>query len=262
MFPRHLHTPARIVEVEPYQVLARIYDQVMDHVDYGHWARYLTRLARLHGVTPRTLLDISCGTGSLCQEFARKGCQVFACDSSLPMLTVAKQKLRHGSGTIHYWCAAMGRVTIRRPVDLIISSYDSMNYLQSSRDWLAVLNQAYGQLRPEGLFVFDISTLHNSIQLFAHYRHQERFSRGSYRRESRFDAATRMQYNFFEIELSDDPDCLYKEKHSQSIRPLAEIEAMIAGTPFTVAGCYADFTLRPASETADRIHFVLQKKES
>lgn len=262
MFPRRHHSPARSVEVEPYQALARIYDQVMDHVDYGHWARYLNKLARLHGMTPRRLLDISCGTGSLCQEFARKGCQVYACDGSLPMLTVAKAKRQQGSSAIHYWCATMDRVTIRQPVDLIISSYDSMNYLQSSRDWLAVLNQVYSLLRPDGLFIFDISTLHNSIQLFAHYHHHERFPQGSYRRESRFDAATRMQYNYFEIELSGDPDCLYKEKHRQRIRPLAEIEAMIAATPFTLAGGYTNFSLRPASETADRIHFVLQKKES
>jgi SAM-dependent methyltransferase len=251
--------PGSVIEVEPYTALAQIYDQVMNHVDYSHWARYLLKLAQLHGMSPKMVLDISCGTGSLCREFSDKGMDVLACDASLPMLRIAVRKATPAAGAIRYWCAEMAQVVLNRPVDFVLSSYDSMNYLQQAGDWHAALLQTHALLRPGGLFIFDISTLRNSVEIFADYVHQEEFKEGSYRRESFFDQESKLQYNNFEIELTGHPDCLYKEVHVQRIRSLAEVDELIAHSPFTLLGCYADFSVHPGSEKADRVHYILQK---
>ncbi len=248
-----------IIEVAPYTALATIYDQVMNHVDYSRWARYLLKLAQMHGSSPRAILDVSCGTGRLGQELAEKGLDVLACDASLPMLHIAMHKRAAAGLRLHFWCADMEQVALKRPVDLVLSSYDSMNYLQQYQEWRAALRQAYALLMPGGLFIFDVSTLRNSMVVFAEYTHQEQFSEGSYRRASRFDPANNLQYNFFEIELSGYPGCLYKEVHAQRIRPLVEIDELIDQSPFAILGCYADFSMRPGSEKADRVHYVLQK---
>lgn len=250
--------PERIIAAEPYSALAQIYDQVMNHVEYDRWARHLIRLTRLHGGAPQTVLDVSCGTGTLCREFQARGFRVLGCDASLPMV----KRALAGSGSssaIPYWCAAMDRVALRTPVGLVLSSYDSMNYLHEPGQWHAVFRQIHSLLEPGGLFIFDISTLRNSQEIFADYVHREKFPEGSYRRTCHFDAGANIQYNYFEIELSGAPGCLYKEVHSQSIRALAEVEDFIAKSPFILLGSYANFTLRPGSEKAERVHFVLRK---
>lgn len=260
MFSRRKNTePVQIIEAAPYAALAGIYDLVMNHVDYEHWARHLLRLARLHGLAPRRVLDLSCGTGRLCREFALRGCEVLACDASLPMLRVAAQ---HATAAlqIQFWCASMERIALKGPVDLVVSSYDSMNYLHAPGQWHTTLLQAYRVLRPGGLFIFDVSTLRNSTEVFADYINEEHFTAGYYRRESRFEPETSLQYNYFEIELSSRPGCLYKEVHTQKIRSLDEIEQFITASPFIHCGHYANFSLRPGSEKADRVHFVLQKR--
>ncbi len=256
---KHRHIPPdQVITAEPYSALAQIYDQVMNHVDYDRWARHLIRLARLHGVEPRTVLDVSCGTGTLCREFQSRGYKILGCDASLPMLRRAVAA--HGSrAAIPYWCSSMDRVAVHMPVDLVLSSYDSMNYLHEPRQWQAVFHRIHDLLAPGGLFIFDISTLRNSTEIFADYVHQEEFEEGSYRRTSLFDAGRNIQYNYFEIELSGTPGCLYIEVHSQSIRALAEIEGFVAQSPLELLGDYANFSLRPGSERAERVHFVLKK---
>lgn len=256
---RNNDVPLQVIDTEPYAVLASIYDQVMNHVDYDHWARHLLRLARLHGVSPRRILDLSCGTGRLCRELAARGYELLACDASLPMLKVAIQNAAQAP-PIRFWCASMDRMATKNPVDLVISSYDSMNYLHTPAQWQATLQQAHRILHPGGLFIFDVSTLHNSIEVFADYVHEEQFAEGCYRRESRFALETHLQYNFFEIELSAAPGCLYKEVHVQKIRSLAEIDRFIAASPFICLGRYANFSLRPGSDRADRVHYVLVKR--
>ncbi len=259
MFHRRQHHEAvTIIEAAPYAVLASIYDQVMNHVDYEHWARHLLRLARLHGMSPRRILDLSCGTGRLCRELAARGCELLACDASLPMLKVAVENAAQ-TLDIHFWCASMDRLAVKSPVDLVLSSYDSMNYLHTPAKWRATLLQAHQILRPGGLFIFDISTLHNSIDVFADYVNEEHFAEGWYRRESRFAAESQLQYNYFEIELSATPGCLYKEVHIQKIRSLDEIDQFIAASPFLCLGRYANFSLRPGSDRSDRVHYVLTK---
>jgi SAM-dependent methyltransferase len=252
---RKKNTPDKVIDAVPYSALSQIYDQVMNHVNYERWARHLIKLARLHGVTPQTVLDLSCGTGRLCQELTARGYDVLACDASLPMLQIAAAR----EEGILYWCASMDRVAVNRPVHLAISSYDSMNYLHTAEQWRKTLMQTCHNLLPGGLFIFDVSTLRNSLEIFADYVNEENFSEGSYRRKSVFDAKTRIQYNYFEIELTSEPGCLYKEVHSQTIRPLSEIVQYVEESPLALLGHYADFSLRPGSERADRVHFVLQK---
>jgi SAM-dependent methyltransferase len=249
------------ISITPYSALAEIYDQVMDHVDYGHWANYVYKLAALHGAEPRTVLEVSCGTGALSRELSLRKIRVLACDVSLAMVQKATRRGQGKARNVTYWCSDMRRIGLRIPADLVLSLYDSMNYLIQDVDWVQALLQMHEQLRPGGLFIFDISTLRNSIETFADYQHEENFSLGYYRRESYFDATTSLQYNHFDIILHQKPDALYTEVHKQRIRPLNEVVQLIAQTPFKFLANYADFTLRPGSEKADRVHFVLQKED-
>ncbi len=246
---------------EPYEALAQIYDQVMDHVDYRHWAHYILKLALLHGKEPELILDVSCGTGSLDRALSMHNLKVLACDASLAMIRRARQREQQKAQQVLYWCCDMRRLSLRIQADVILSLYDSMNYLLEADDWIRTFMEVHRRLNPSGLFIFDISTLHNSLETFADYLHEERTSGGYYRRTCYFDAAASIQYNYFTIYLHNTAEMAYSEVHRQRIRSLEQVDQLISQTPFKRVGTYSDFSLKPGSEKADRVHYVLQKRD-
>jgi len=245
---------AKKIAVAPYSALAEIYDFVMNHVDYYRWANYVALIAEKHGDHTSHIVDFSCGTGSLCLQLEQLGYQVSGCDSSIEMIKIARQKL-----DAPLWCADMRHVAMQGSSDMIVSLYDSMNYLPDNLSWLQCLKNAYLLLKPKGLFLFDVSTFHNSIDVFKNYIEKEKSEKAAYLRKSRFDKEQQVQINYFEIHYKKSPEIIFCETHRQRIRRVKEIQAMIRQTDFEVAGCYSDFSFRPGNEKSERVNFVLKK---
>jgi hypothetical protein len=166
---------------------------------------------------------------------------------------------KKNQGHCDFWCSDMRALSFKKAPDMIVSLYDSMNYLMTEAHWLRCLSQAFDSLKQDGLFVFDVSTLYNSMTVFRNYREKNRSGKWHYTRESSFDKKSKIQTNSFTIKLSRRPFVRYHENHRQRIRSLVEIRDLIERTPFKLVGCYDDFSFRPGTESAERIHFVLQK---
>ena len=81
-----------IATARPYEGLAPIYDYVMRHVDYVHWANHVQSLRRRHGGDTRHLLELACGTGNVACALAAQGCAVTGYDASEEMIRVAQEK--------------------------------------------------------------------------------------------------------------------------------------------------------------------------
>jgi len=250
--------PRKKVTVTPYSHLSFIYDFVMNHVNYKRWAKYISQILDRHGNNIKSIADISCGTGTLDQELTRYGYSLWACDYSFNMLKMLKAKIGK-QNSIFYWCADMSNPVFGKQPDAVISLYDSMNYFLESEQWVRCLNNVYSLLKKDGLFVFDISTFHNSINVFQNFSQQEKSNNGSYYRKSRFDRKKSIQTNYFEIKLKDYPDFIFCETHQQRILSLAEIIQFINQTDFHHLGCYNGLTFRPGNEYSERVHFVLKK---
>ncbi len=246
------------IMADPYSCLSYIYDFVMNHVNYKSWARYIAQIINTHGQNIRAIADISCGTGSFCKELVSLGYTVWGCDSSYNMVKMSKQKYDQ-EYNLHIWCADMQHLTFRHTPDMIVSLYDSMNYLLEPAQWLQCLQNVYKSLKSGGLFVFDVSTLHNSLNVFQNYSQREKSPIGSYYRKSHFDQKTALQSNYFEIKLNKYPGYTFCEHHRQRIHSLDEIMQFIKQTPLTLLGCYNGFTFTPGDEYAERVHFVLTK---
>ncbi len=244
--------------VLPYSRLSFIYDFVMNHVNYKRWAKFITQIIDRHGQETKTIADISCGTGSLDQELIKYGYNIWACDYSFNMVNMLKRKMG-AQNNIHYWCADMSNPVFRKQPDAIISLYDSMNYFLNPEQWLQCLKNVYLSLKQEGLFIFDISTFHNSINVFRNFSQREKTNKGSYYRKSHFDRKRGIQTNYFEIKLADLPEYLFCETHQQRILSLAEVIQFINQTDFHHLGCYNGLTFRPGNEYSERVHFVLKK---
>jgi len=245
--------------VPPYSALASIYDEVMEHVDYVQWASYVHEIIQRFEIRARWILDISCGTGSCCINLAEQGYQVTCSDSSFAMVRRAKEKFVHNSLNAELYCADMRYSPLRSNPDVVISLYDSMNYLLHEKDWHACLRDIYKALKSGGLFIFDVSTLQNSVQDFSNFRQKGNAAAGAFIRKSSFEPAARMQKNYFEIILKDDPGVANCETHRQIIRPLDEILSFVEKSHFKLLAGFRNFSFKEFTEQSERVHFVLQK---
>lgn len=86
------------------------------------------------GVCPGLLLDLACGTGSLSLQFAKNNVNVIAVDSSVDMLSTAKQKAVEGNLDVLFVCQEMQNFRLHDEVDTIICSLDSINHLNDIQD--------------------------------------------------------------------------------------------------------------------------------
>ena len=264
--------PPRTDEVAPYARLAPAYDHLMRHVNYARWATYLVGLFGLASGAVRSVLDVSCGTGSLLIELANAGYDVLGFDRSWGMVAQARRKLaarRLGGQTpatpldrlssARLWCGDMHAFALRHPVDATLCIYDSMNYCDDLGGVARVVSQAADAVRPGGLFVFDVCTEHNCRVHFADYYEQDAVAEFSYRRRAYYDPRQRLQIN--EIDIVDERQpAVFREVHRQRIFAIADLQRLCDGPPWELLGCFAGFTRRPGDEQSDRVHFALRRR--
>ena len=77
-----------------YHALAASYDRLTNDVDYGSTVDFYMQILEREGISPRTVVDLACGTGSVTKILAQKGYDVTGVDMSEEMLTQAHQKVQ------------------------------------------------------------------------------------------------------------------------------------------------------------------------
>lgn len=245
---------------EPYSHLATIYDYVMSHVDYKRWASYIDHLLLRAHIAADEILDISCGTASLGWHLHQLGYGIALFDRSVAMAQQAVHKFRRGGLYVPVWVADMRAFTLKRPYQVAVCSYDSMNYLLKEDDWQKVLSCVSAALSPGGIFVFDVCTELNSLRNFKNYKDRDSGPGFHFTRNSHYSQQDRIQTNEFHISIYKGSKRSYYEVHRQRIYSLEEIMALLAKSHFDMVGMYEDFTVNPASEKSERVHFVLQNR--
>ena len=249
----------------PYQALAPYYNRVMSHVDYPGWALHLKALWRTyHGAKPPArILEIAAGTCPFASNPIFPNAFTVFTDLSPTMLRTAT---RTAPGAVHELsprriaCDAQN-LPFKKPFDLAVMIYDSLNYLLQPEDVLRAMKETHRVLQPGGLFLFDVTTATCSRRHFADSLDFEELDGCTSVRASRYDAATRLQLNLFTLFVAG-ADGRYdrrEEVHRQRIYPIATLRRLAGRAGFTVKACLADFSFNPGTERSERLHFVLQK---
>ncbi|MBN1349007.1 class I SAM-dependent methyltransferase [candidate division KSB1 bacterium] len=245
--------------VPPYTKLASGYDYLMRHVNYKQWAEYVYHLIRMSDEAIGTILDVSCGTGSLLLELAKKKYVLSGFDYSNDMVKIARQKLHSKALPFPVWVGDMRAFALQRPQDAIVCLYDSINYLMEIENWKAFYIACHDNLRSGGLLIFDVCTEWNSIKHFQNYTDKDRTSNFKYVRRSYYNLHDRIHHNDFKIKIRDDNQ-VYFEYHKQKIYNIDEILASLPDDKFDIIGAYHEFTTMPARNASERVHFLLKKR--
>ncbi|MBQ6985933.1 MAG: class I SAM-dependent methyltransferase [Oscillibacter sp.] len=129
--------------------------------DYPARIAFLVARLRESAIPVRTVLDLGCGTGTVAWGLSRQGFRVVAADNSEEMLTEAVRKGDTLPGDVPpplFICQPMPRLKLAAPVDGVVSTLDSLNYLTRERDLRETFRRVYRYLSPGGRFLFDLNT--------------------------------------------------------------------------------------------------------
>ena len=243
-------------KIPPYQLLATIYDQVMKHVNYQQWSKYITTIIRKHYPSAKKILDVGCGTGSFIYELAKFGFEIDGCDPSPSMLDIAEKK----NPNRNFWKDQLPELREFCPMEyqVMCCLYDTLNYLSTIDIVTKAIQRIYELLPEEGLFIFDVVS-ESLCQRYFHLSNEQEIlnDKYAYSRKSFYDKKHLQQINEFYIYT---PDGIFQERHVQNIFSFYDIrEKVLEKTGFKIIGIYENFSFFPADEKSNRAHFVLKR---
>ena len=241
--------------MDAYRGFAGIYDLLMDDFDYPAWAQYYMQLLAQAGVSPRTLCECACGTGSLSVHLAKGGIKLTGVDISREMLELAAEKARNNGIQAQFVCQDMARLSLPRPVDAIICACDGVNYLTTDKRVRAFFDAAYAALRPGGAFAFDISSAHKLKNVLGDGFFGEERDEAAYLWQNSLDGdIVHMVLTFFIHEGGE----LYRrvtETHRQRAHEEENIVRLLREAGFTGIRVYGDRNFEAPGPEEMRIHF-------
>lgn len=136
---------------------ARYYNVLYQDKPYADEVNFVLSCLHQNQISPKTLLDLGCGTGRHALEMARCGIAVTGIDMSETMLHMGEQMLQacplNPLPVLQYGDARTAR--LYKHFDVVTSLFHVMSYQTSEEDALAVLHTAHTHLKPDGLFLFD-----------------------------------------------------------------------------------------------------------
>ena len=248
-------------QVRPYSALAQVYDLVMAHVDYEGWADYLVHLVEMHfeDADQLEVLELGAGSGLLTEELLELvEWRITISDGSADMLAAAGNRLgnRVQQGKVidfgRSWAGLLDK-----EFDLIFLLYDGFNYLLEAESARRLFEGVSARLTPGGRFLFDQSTPWNSINNEAFFEDEGEEDGLKYRRTSAYDREAAFHTTTFDIQTRAGR---FHEEHQQRAWTRAEALAMVGEHDLEVVAAYDGFSLDPAHDESERIHWVIRRR--
>lgn len=241
---------------QDYIALASSYDGLMADGNYRRRAAYLVKELKKSAVPVRTVLDLACGTGTIACLLAERGFRVIAVDASEDMLAQAAQKAQNLKQPPLFLQQAMPRLRLAEPVDAVVSTLDSLNYLTRERDLRETFQRVRKWLTPGGVFLFDVNTPYKLRRM-----HQKMYMDDT---EDSFCVwrtffSEKTQVCTYQVDLFClRPDGAWDrnfEEHRERAWSETELRDYLAETGFATIALTGDLTCRPPASDEDRWQF-------
>lgn len=241
-----------------YGALSRVYDAAMDDAPYGLWYEFLVQ--RFQPLRAHEWADIGCGTGTLTCQIAEQGAAIVGVDISEEMLSVAASTASAQRLRINWLHQDMRHLRLPKPVDILISSSDCINYLLHIEDVRTALQRFYANLRPGGSLVFDV---HGSKRIAQLKRGQWHDIRDTQVVVYETDVSTtgHITYDVHAFVAVDDIGETYErfeEHHEQQVYDECQLLSLLTEIGFVEAECYGNFG-KTGKDDADRLVFVAKR---
>ncbi|MCI9359637.1 MAG: class I SAM-dependent methyltransferase [Hungatella sp.] len=248
--------------MEAYTGFAAVYDRFMDNVPYEEWAGYLWELLKEYGVEDGLVLDLGCGTGNLTEALAGRGYDMIGVDNAEDMLQIAMEKREKSGSDILYLLQDMREFELYGTVAAVVSICDSMNYLTEYEELVHTLSLVNNYLDPEGIFIFDLNTLHKYRDVIGDSTIAESREDCCFIWDNVFDEEERInEYDLtLFIEVEGGLYQRFEETHYQKAYTLEEIRQAVAEAGMKLEAVYDAFTREEPKEDSERVYVVVRER--
>lgn len=262
--------------MEAYSSFAQVYDLFMDNVPYEEWSRYLLGLLSEYGISDGLVAELGCGTGSMTRLLAKAGYDMIGIDNSMDMLEIAREKQyedlteeelqeeeedAEDRKQILYLCQDMREFELYGTVRAIISICDSMNYILTEEDLLAVFRLVNNYLDPGGIFIFDLNTVYKYKDMLGETTICENREEGSFIWDNYYDEETMQNEYDLTLFIREEEDLYrkYEETHIQRAYELDTVKQLLKEAGMEFVAAYDAFTREPVNEESERIYVIARE---
>lgn len=239
--------------VNSFGPVAPFYDELMRTVPYRMWVGYYLLLLSQMDAHPKSMLDVCCGTGTMCEMLHAERFALSGFDLSPGMIEVAQRKAAKKGLPIDYFVADASTFELNRVYDSAYSFFDSLNNILNPGLLQDAMKRVFEHLRPGGSFVFDLNTAYAfEARLFD--QENLKGTKGlRYKWVGDWDPKSRVITVDMRFWRGDEE---FVEVHRQRAHDDDEIRSMLATAGFREVQAYHSYTLDPPRFKSDRVHYT------
>ena len=240
-----------------YTVLPAFYDELNSDVDYEAYADYICSKI---GIDSPDILDLGCGTGDLSHILALRGANITGLDASSEMLTLARHKSEKKRARVFYTCQDMTSFSTGQMYDVVISTFDCLNYLLTKADLTRAFTCVAKELKEGGVFLFDMNTEYKFANIYADNSYVLESDRVFCAWENYYDEKTK-KCDFY-INLFAKVDGHYErfcEEQTERMFTLDEIKNSLKKAGLTFVSASSDYDGSPLTDTTERYYITAKK---
>lgn len=246
-----------------YGNFSKVYDVLMAETPYSRWMDNIEALWKRHGLKPKLVADLGCGTGTVAIGLAGRGYDMTGIDASIEMLREAREK--DEKGAVLFLNQDMRELDLYGTMDSIISTCDAMNYLESGEDLLQVFKLVNNFLDPRGLFIFDMNTEYKFRHVLADNTFAAADEDSAFIWENTYyeeEGINEYRVTLFIAEGEGGNGCYtrHMETHYEYAYDLETVAELLEEAGMVLEGVYDADTLDEPVATSERIYFTAREK--
>jgi len=238
--------------IRPYEKFSEVYDFVTADEFYIDYFEFIKKILKEMTFKPKKILDLACGTGRLAKLFLDSGYDVEGLDISESMLEVAKKR------GLKVYLSNMVDFNLKKKYDLILCTYDSLNYILQESSLQKCFNSINKHLNQEGVFICDMNSYYKINKVLPEYK-VDYYD---------FDDATELIWlNRHEPDFWIGEVILFKktedgkyerfyEKYIEKAYQLNKVKKLLKKANFEILANYSDFEFNKIKRDSKRWFFV------
>lgn len=246
---------------QAYTAVAALYDKLNGEEIYHRFAQRICRLLRQKGIKDGLVLELACGTGTMARKLSLEGYEMICCDSSVEMLSVAREKCQDLPVPPVFICQDMRELDLYGTVRAAICCLDSMNYLTDMASLRAAVAGVSLFLEPGGVFLFDVKSREMFRQMAGQssiYEDEACYCTWQYG----FDGRSGLGQHLVDLFLrqEDGSYVRHREIHDQRAYSQIQLRQVLEEYGLDIEGVYQDLSPRRAVAEQGRLLFTARKR--